>query len=64
MTISNQSTFDYPIQGEVLATELLGGDLLVEANVDETRVIVKTDSSYLPDKVHNKSTLNSNYSAY
>ena len=49
VTISTRSTLDNPIKGEVLVTKLLGGDLLVEANVNETRVTVKTDPAYTAD---------------
>lgn len=47
--ISPQASPRYPVKAEVLVTELLGGDLLVEANVNDTRVTVKTDPSYTAD---------------
>lgn len=49
VTISSKAAPEYPIKGEVLVTELLGGDLLVEANVNDTRVTIKTDPAYTAD---------------
>lgn len=49
VTISANPSEHHPIKGEVLVTELLGGDLLVEANVNDTRVTVKTDPAYHAD---------------
>lgn len=49
VTISAEASPKYPIKGEVLVTELLGGDLLVEVDVLDTRVTVKTDPAYTAD---------------
>jgi len=47
--ISPSRTENHVIPGEVLVTELLGGDMLVEAMIDKTRVTVKTDPGYTAD---------------
>jgi len=49
VSISSTATAEQHIPAEVLVTELLGGDLLVEAKVDDTRITVKTDPTYQAD---------------
>jgi len=49
VSISPTQSATETIAAEVLVTELLGGDLLVEALVNETRVTVKTDPGYQAD---------------
>ena len=49
VSISTMQTEKHSIVGEVLVTELLGGDMLVEAQIDGSRVTVKTDPGYEAD---------------
>lgn len=49
VSISSIQTATETIKGEVLVTELLGGDLLVEAQIQGHRITVKTDPSYHAD---------------
>lgn len=49
VSISTVSTSNETIAAEVLVTELLGGDMLVEAQIDGTRVTVKTDPGFQAD---------------
>lgn len=49
VSISTVSTGTETIQCEVLVTELLGGDMLVEAQIDDTRITVKTDAGFQAD---------------
>lgn len=49
VSISAVQSASETIQGEVLVTELLGGDLLVEAQINDKRVTVKTDPGYQAD---------------
>ncbi len=49
VSISTNPSEKHSIEGEVLVTELLGGDMLVEAQIEGSRVTVKTDPSYEAD---------------
>ncbi|MFK7889342.1 MAG: ABC transporter ATP-binding protein [Granulosicoccus sp.] len=49
VSISHNATDKHPIKAQVLVTELLGGDMLVEAQFDDTRITVKTDPDYQAD---------------
>jgi len=49
VAISKSPSEKHPIVGDVLVTELLGGDMLVEAQINGARVTVKTDPSYEAD---------------
>jgi multiple sugar transport system ATP-binding protein len=49
LSISPTQTATQMIKGEVLVTELLGGDMLVEVQLDDTRTTVKTDPGYTAD---------------
>jgi len=49
VSISTSPSEQHTIVGDVLVTELLGGDMLVEAQIDGTRVTVKTDPGYEAD---------------
>lgn len=49
VSISTNQTDKHSIEGEVLVTELLGGDMLVEAQIKGSRVTVKTDPGYDAD---------------
>ena len=49
VSISPVPTSEQTIAAEVLVTELLGGDMLVEAQINDTRVTVKTDPGYEAD---------------
>jgi len=55
VSISTAPTDVHTIAGEVLVTELLGGDMLVEAQIEGSRITVKTDPSFeadMGDKCH------------